>query len=393
MGPCFKLFAILVALLATAVFVLPPDILKGLSSNVQLGNWQLQLTVTGFCFSGLPQKLLQPERGLDIGGDFDFKTDGDLENDDYTKASIYALLYAMYANAGTVISDRGVPYQFTFNTWGIAPAEGTPPEGDGFRWYPETDPQRHGKAGYTGLVRFPEVIDYLENVTDAPTIVEVGSGTGAGANLITRELIPKANYYAIDMQKAGVETCRQRHGNASNPGLRCVHAPEGVGVGGNQIRDDKGRVMPDNSVDFVIVCETHIADVEIGEEEKAIFKEIHRVLKPGGLFLWGNALPTRVWNQAVPVLEAGGLQRQASLNHTLGAIKARDEDEARVNAYTTSLYGKYPVFKVPWIGEECELVADRLIKNFYRHPGTALYLKMVTGFDSYMHEAYRKIVG
>ena len=64
MGPCFKLFAILVALLATAVFVLPPDILKGLSSNVQLGNWQLQLTVTGFCFSGLPQKLLQPERGL-----------------------------------------------------------------------------------------------------------------------------------------------------------------------------------------------------------------------------------------------------------------------------------------------------------------------------------------
>ena len=46
------------------------------------------------------------------------------ENDDYNKASIYSILYGLYANAGEVICGGsacgGVPYQFTFNTWGIA---------------------------------------------------------------------------------------------------------------------------------------------------------------------------------------------------------------------------------------------------------------------------------
>ena len=125
---------------------------------------------------------------------------------------------------------------------------------------------------------------------------------------------------------------------------------------------------------------------------KAIFAEINRILKPNGLFLWGNALPTRVWNVAYPYLSDTGFDRVASFNHTQGAIQARDEDEARVNAYTTQLFAQYPVFQTPFgIGSTCELVSDRLIKNFYRHPGTACYLKMVTGFDSYMHEAYRKI--
>jgi SAM-dependent methyltransferase len=381
LGSIAKFVAVLAVLIGTVVFVAPPDVLKGLSSNVVLSNWQLQAAVTGFCFSGLPQRLLIPERGLDVGGDFDFATDGDIENDDYTKASIYSLLYGMYANAGTVTSDLGVPYQFTFNTWGIAPSP-----------YPVEDPQRHGKAAYTGLVRFPQVMEYLKTVTDAPVMVEIGSGTGAGANLITRELIPKATYYAIDMQAAGVATCKERHGDATNPGLNCVHAPGGVGMDGNQAKFPSGETMPDNSVDFVIICETHIADIEIGPEEKAIFAEVRRILKPGGYFLWGNALPTRVWDDAVPWLNANGFERKASLNHTAGAIVARDEDENRVNAYCDSLMGGYPVFKTPFgIGDDCALVTDRLIKNFYRHPGTALYLKMVTGFDSYMHEAYQKI--
>ena len=62
-----------------------------------------------------------------------------------------------------------------------------------------------------------------------------------------------------------------------------------------------------------------------------------------------------------------------------------------MNAYTSSITAQYPVFQYSGSrGRTCEHVVDRLIKNFYRHPGTALYLKMVSGFDSYMHESYQK---
>merc|ERR1719230_516400 len=154
-------------------------------------------------------------KGLNTtGGEFEFEKDGDIENDDYVQGSIYAILYALYKNTGIVTSNLGVPYQFTFNTWGIAPSP-----------YPVEDPQRHGKAAYRGLVEF-------QVVTDSPRIVEIGCGTGAGANLITRELLPKANYLAIDMQLAAVRRCKSIHGNATNPNLKCVQAPGGVGNNG-----------------------------------------------------------------------------------------------------------------------------------------------------------------
>jgi len=173
--------------------------------------------------------------------------------------------------------------------------------------------------------------------------------------------------------------------------LYCRQEPGGVGNDGNKVRDENGETMPDGSVDFVIISETHIADVQIGPEEKEIFNEILRILKPGGLFLWGNALPTRVWLTAEKELTGLGFDRLASLNHTAGAVIARDEDEDRVNSYAAHLYSQYPMaFKMPVRGPMCEKVVDRLLLNFYRHPGTALYLKMVTGYDSYMHEVYQK---
>jgi SAM-dependent methyltransferase len=365
--------------LGALFFYAPPDILNGVSSKTMLSAAQLQLAVGGFCLSPIPNQLLNDKgRGKDEHG-YDFKQEGDIQDEDYDKGSIYSVLYALYSYGGQVKSEKGVPYQFTFNTWGISPTR-----------YPDTEPQRHGKEAYAGLVSFPEVKEYLKEVTDKPTIVEIGCGTGAGANEITRNILKKAKYLAIDMQFAAIQTCKKIHGNAENPGMKCVHAPGGVGNDGNKVFDETGKDVPDNSVDFVIISETHIADVQIGPEEKEIFAEIKRILKPGGFFLWGNALPTRVWHEGYEYLTSVGFERESSLNHTKGAVIARDEDEPRVNAYCKQVFDKFYAFKLPLgIGEKCEIVSDRLLKNFYRHPGTALYERMVTGVDSYMHEAYR----
>ena len=62
-----------------------------------------------------------------------------------------------------------------------------------------------------------------------------------------------------------------------------------------------------------------------------------------------------------------------------------EEDKERVDMYVDYLLGNFPIMKVPYFGKRCHHVSDMLIKNFYRHPGTALYEKMVTGYDSYMH--------
>ena len=63
-------------------------------------------------------------------------------------------------------------------------------------------------------------------------IVEVGCGTGAGANLITREVHPTSNYLALDMQAAAINTCKRIHATADNKGLTCQLIPNGVGLNG-----------------------------------------------------------------------------------------------------------------------------------------------------------------
>merc|ERR1712194_200927 len=208
-------------------------------------------------------------------------------------------------------------------------------------------------------------------------------GTGAGANWITQS-VPGATYTAFDMQLAAIDTCNKMHAN-DNPRLNCQHVPGGVGNKGNK------APMPDNSVDIVVISETHIAEADIGPEEIAIFEEIKRILKPGGFFVWGNALPTSVWHKAAPVLTGLGLEDCGALNHTKGAVVARDEDKDRVDMYLDHLINHFPVMSFPYVGKRCAHVVDRLIKNFYRHPGTKLYKQMETGAHSYMHLCNRLV--
>lgn len=367
---------------AGKAFGLSFDVLNGLKSEVDYQNWQLQAIVGAFCLSPLVPMLLDKPVDDPSGENYSFVQEGDLQEEDYAQDSIYAILYAMYKNSPELVSEHGVKYQFTFNTWGIAPSDAMR-----FEPYPETEPQRHGRQAYRGLVVQQPVLDYLATLPkdSKPQIVEVGCGTGAGADHITRNVHPNAEYLALDMQQAAINTCKRIHATPDNPGLTCMRIPNGVGINGGRIPKE------DNSADIVVISETHIAEAEIGELEKSIFAEIYRVLKPGGFFVWGNALPTRVWHQGDAYLPTAGFELMQSTNHTRGAVIARDEDYARVELVLKQFIDRYAVMHLPYFGERCSTVANRLIANFYRHPGTAMYLKMTTGTDSYMHQAWKKV--
>ena len=161
------------------------NILSGFKGDTVLTPTQLQVVVSGFCLSPIPNMLLEQGRMRDDPGDSlkrEFNNSGDINEDDYTKDSIYSLLYSLYQAYPTAPHPGGSgTYQFTFNTWGIADT-GSPP----VPWIrPETEPQRHGMAAYQGLTEFQEVKDLIKRV-EKPKFLEIGCGTGAGANLITQ---------------------------------------------------------------------------------------------------------------------------------------------------------------------------------------------------------------
>lgn len=358
------------------------DFLHGFSSTMKVTNVQMQAGLLGFCMSPLVSQIKNIKQKEDRTSDVvlcekgphcvheDFEHNGGINEDDYDKASIYAILYSLYTNIGKVQYEN-YTFEFVFNTWGIAPSE-----------VGEDDPQRHGKTSYGWFNHSEELQEYVANRDGQVQIVEIGCGTGAGASHLSTSVFPKSKYMAIDMQKAAIDTCKRLH---ASDRLDCVHIPTGIGNSGSQVP------MPANSVDMVIILETHIAEDKIGPEEIAIFDEIRRILKPGGYFLWGNAIPTDVFVKSEEYFPSVGFQEVDKWNNTQGAVIARDEDAGRVAIYMDAVKSYGWGFHLPYFGEPCFDVADKLIRNFYRDPNTALYLKMVTGQHSYMHYVWKLV--
>jgi hypothetical protein len=209
------------------------DILTALNRDANYSSTQLQLIIGAWVMSGLiPQRQKIST------------TNGDVAEGDYDKRSIYALLYALYHAVGDVKSDQGEIYEMTFNTWGYS----WPPAW-GADMIPSTDPQRFGKAAYLGLFAFEPVREYIKARNGKVHVVEMGCGTGAGAHLICRELLPECTYEAIDMQRAAIETCKRKFvpelggrlvwGNAipESTWKPCFEVLESVGLKVAEVRD------------------------------------------------------------------------------------------------------------------------------------------------------------
>lgn len=467
-----SIFIALVASLLGAHFSGKFDLLNAMDSNAEMDRSSLALYTSLFCLSPavgilMNDSAVRRDTPAFPEDSYDFAESGDIEDEDYSQGSIYAIFYTLYKTT-ELTSNHGIKYFFTFNTWGFLPHtidekvsgggvlgdlkknnNGALAHYDFQTRFPEKDPERFGKSAYASLVTQKSALEYMrvKNVgvgdgthfdrnegSQGPKpveIVEIGCGTGAGANLISRHIVKNSNYLALDMQKAAVNTCQERHEGRGksyiaglteeekkvgstglhpfialqgtsqldklettfprdNPSLRCSIVPNGVGHKSNASSNElNGVPRESNTVDFVIISETHIADTRIGELELNIFKEIRRVLKPGGLFLWGNAIPTRVWREAEKALPELGFELVDSTDYTKDAVVARDLDEDRVNLAIDQMLAPFHVMSVPYFGPRCKHVVERLIANFYRHPKTALYIRMVTTFDSYLHQAWR----
>ncbi len=342
----------------------PLDILTALNPETQYSQRKLQLIFGAWVASGLF------DRSATVNAD-----DGDVSEDDYTKQSIYAVLYSVYREIGTITDEHGRPYEFTFNTWGY-----DWPEAWGDCPNASDEPQRFGQNAYTGLFEHPEVKAYAAERDGELHIVELGCGTGAGAHHICRKVWPKCTYMAIDMQRAAIETCERKHVPELNGRLKAVHG------------DATQVPIEENSADFVVICETHVAeyDGKVTAEDKRFFERVYETLKPGGFFVWGNAIPDRTWQPCFDYLAEVGMEQVRVHDVTEDAVRARQLDKARVQVYVEQALGKFHSFRIPVVGKKRRRQAELALKNFYRDPGTRLYEKMTDGTDSYRVALFQK---
>ncbi len=340
------------------------DIFTGLNPETKYSNGRLQLIFGAWVASA----LFDRKGKVSVGN-------GDISEDDYTKQSIYALLYSLYREMGTVLSEHGEPYEFTFNTWGY-----DWPAGWGKRPAGTRDPQRFGKYAYSGLFQVDEVQAYAAARDGRVHIVEMGCGTGAGAHHVCTEVWPECTYVAIDMQGAAIETCRRKHVPGLNGRLTAIH--------GDATKVD----IASNSADFIVINETHVMEYAglVTEEDARFFGAVLDRLKPGGFFVWGNAIPNVTWQPCFDYLKSLGMVEVQVQDVTAEAIVARDLDEPRAEAYVKECVNKFLAFRVPFIGPRRAREAGRAMRNFFRHPGTRLYDNMVDGTDTYKVVCFQK---
>lgn len=341
------------------------DILTRLSSKTDYSTPALQAILGAWVASTLLEKLPKISTA-----------NGDVSEDHYDKGSIYALLYSLYRSVGTVRSETGERYELTFNTWGYA----WPEDWGTNRTTSATDPQRYGRNAYTGLFEAPEVKAYIEAKGGRVHLVEMGCGTGAGAHHICKNVLPKCTYEAVDMQQVAIQTCRRKFVPELGGRLVATHA------------NATALSIAPASADLVVVCETHVTEHagQVTDEDQRFFQTAHRLLKPGGFLVWGNAIPDATWEPCFAYLESIGMKRVAVRDVTKEAVRARDEDRRRVDAYVDQCIARFPAFKIPVIGKKRRAEAEAALKNFYRNPGTNLYDTMIDGTDTYKVVAFQK---
>jgi len=181
-------------------------------------------------------------------------------------------------------------------------------------------------------------------------VLEVGSGRGGGASYLTRVFRPRA-YLGLDFCESAVVFC-QRH--YTDPGLSFKQG------------DAQCIPLSDGLFDIVLNVESSHTYPDVA----GFFREAHRVLRPGGHFLFADFRPSADAARVPRLMEDAGFRILSADDITAGVLRSLDHDDAA---------------KQHIIDSSVPLLIRPLFRRFAGMKGTIMYDKFARRELRYAH--------
>jgi SAM-dependent methyltransferase len=190
--------------------------------------------------------------------------------------------------------------RWTFMNYGFAPADDAPLSLD-----PEDEPDRLCIQLYEHVVS-PASLSGAD-------VLEVGCGRGGGASYLARYHRP-AHFTGIDFSPQAIAFCTERH--RSIPNLQFAAG------------DAENLAYPDSTFDAVVNVESSHCYGNVAR----FFAEAHRVLRPGGWFLFADLRDPAEAAELEPLLRRQSWSGVEKEDITAAVIHALKLDDARKSA-------------------------------------------------------------
>ena len=181
----------------------------------------------------------------------------------------------------------------------------------------------------------------LETIGDCDVngrrILDVGCGRGGTVHVLTT-FFRQTSVTGVDLAPAAIAFCRKTHA-----GGRFEEA------------DAENLPFPEESFDVVVNVESSHAYPNI----LAFYRQVHRVLAPGGYFLYTDVLPAQTWDACHLYFRQVDMSRERDQDITANVLLSCDQiAQTRVSAFDS--------------GNDPELMA-----NFLAVPGSEVYDSML----------------
>ena len=182
-------------------------------------------------------------------------------------------------------------------------------------------------------------------------VLEVGSGRGGGASYLARYHQP-AQMTGVDFSPQAVKFCGERHSGVANLKF--------------SVGDAEALSFPDASFDAVINVESSHCYGDVCK----FFAEAHRVLRPGGWFLFADLRGSKEGSDLEGMLRRQPWQSVEKEEITAGVLKALELDDVRKR---TMIERMIPARLRPLFEEFAGLTGSKVYRGL--QSGDLIYLR------------------